>query len=252
MIFFPTGIAVTSEESARTYNKIFLLKWLDTGDSAIDAFVAYYNLQWVKSPESNWFVGAGPIDHNNGIEGTNDDIKKTKVIRDKQKLAPFTSNALDIVEGWSKKDDSRLYADKAELLSLKHQTEGFQWLMQNLKDTSVLKLRQKIYVLASHAKKFDIKDLVKKFIKHNDKLDYDDGFDEWKEVKSSLYELTDDGQFFVCSCPVGSEKYFCKHSVGLAIKFKNLKIPDAAKSVPLNEKRSRGRIAKNKGLLSHV
>ena len=47
---------------------------------------AYYNLQWVNSPERNWFVGAGPVDHNNGIEGTNDDIKKTKVIRDKQNL----------------------------------------------------------------------------------------------------------------------------------------------------------------------
>ena len=89
--------------------------------------------------------------------------------------------------------------------------------MQNQKDSSVLKLRQKLYVLATHAKKFGIKDLVKKFIKYNDKLDYD----EWKEVKSSVYELTDDGHFFVCSCPVGSKKYFCKHSVGLAIKFKN-------------------------------
>ena len=58
-------------------NELFLVKWLETGDERIDSFVAYYNLQWVNSPESNWFVGAGPVDHNNGIEGTNDDIKKT-------------------------------------------------------------------------------------------------------------------------------------------------------------------------------
>ena len=67
-------------------NELFLVKWLETGEEKIDSFVAYYNLQWVNSPESNWYVGAGPVDHNNGIEGTNDDIKKTKVIRDKQNL----------------------------------------------------------------------------------------------------------------------------------------------------------------------
>ena len=55
------------------------------------------------------------------------------MIRDKQKLAAFTSNALDIVEGWSRKDDSRLDAAKVDLLSLKDKTEGFQWIMQNQK-----------------------------------------------------------------------------------------------------------------------
>ena len=77
-----------------------------------------------------------------------------------RKLKSYEINKSLQLEGWSRKDDSRLYADKAELLSLKNQTEGFQWLMQNQKDSSVLKLRQKFYVLASHAKKFDIKDLV--------------------------------------------------------------------------------------------
>ena len=128
-------------------NELFLGKWLDTGTETIDAFVAYYNLQWVQSPESNWFVGAGPVDHNNGIEGTNEDIKKTKVIQDKQKLAAFTKNALDIVEGWSLKDESRLYASKADLVSLKHQTDGFQWLKKNQTITSILKFRGRYYIL---------------------------------------------------------------------------------------------------------
>ena len=50
----------------------------------------------------------------------------------------------------------------------------------------------------------------------------------------------------MCSCPSGSKKYFCKHSVGLAIKFKHGKIPYSAKSVPLNEKRFRGKPAKKR------
>ena len=55
----------------------------------------------------------------------------------------------------------------------------------------------------------------------------------------------------MCSCPSGSRKYLCKHSVGLATKFKHREIPDSAKSVPLNEKRSRGKPAKKKGWWSH-
>ena len=233
-------------------NELFLLKWLNAGDAKIDTFVAYYNLQWVQSAESNWFVGAGPIDHNNGIEGTNDDIKKRKTIRDKQPLGAFLQNALDIVEGWSKKDDSRLYCRKANLISLKHQTDGFQWLMQNQKSSSILKYRGNFYVLGSKAlPNLDIKDALKVFIEKKVTLAYDDGFDEWKRMKSSVYELIDDGEFFKCNCPAGMKKYFCKHYIGLSVKFKNYKIPDTAKSVPLAQKRTRGRPAKNKGWWSH-
>ena len=63
--------------------------------------------------------------------------------------------------------------------------------------------------------------------------------------------FTEHGDFFLCSCPSGSKKYFCKHNLGLAIKLKHLEIPASAKSVPLNEKRSRGRPAKNKGWWFH-
>ena len=114
----------------------------------------------------------------------------------------------------------------------------------------VLKFHGSFYVLAAHAKHLDIKDEVKKVVKNKDNLDYE-GFDEWKQSRTSVYELTEDGDLFKCSCPAGSKKYFCKHNIGLAIKFKNLQIPDSAKSVPLNEKRTRGRPAKNKGWWSH-
>ena len=89
-----------------------------------------------------------------------------------------------------------------------------------------VEIRGKYYVLATHAKHLDIKEVVKKFMKHNEDLDYSDGFDEWKETRASLYELAEDGNFFVCSCPSGSKKYFCKHSVGLTIKFKHRVIPE--------------------------
>ena len=96
-------------------NKMFYFKWLSLDIEKINDFIGYYNDTWVASTESNWFSGAGPIDHNNGIEGTNADIKKNKVLRSKQKLGSFIKNAVSIVDGWSKKDDSRLFCEKKDL-----------------------------------------------------------------------------------------------------------------------------------------
>ena len=59
-------------------NLMFYVKWLSLGDEKVDTFIGYYHEQWVNSAESNWFAGAGPIDHNNGVEATNKDIKKRR------------------------------------------------------------------------------------------------------------------------------------------------------------------------------
>ena len=57
---------------------MFYFKWLSLDVEKINEFIGYYHETWVNSTESNWFVGAGPIEHNNGIEGTNAEIK-TKI-----------------------------------------------------------------------------------------------------------------------------------------------------------------------------
>jgi uncharacterized Zn finger protein len=47
-----------------------------------------------------------------------------------------------------------------------------------------------------------------------------------------------------CNCPVFFKNYICKHIVGMAIRLKYCKPPPAAKTVPVGEKRKRGRPAK--------
>ena len=44
-----------------------------------------------------------------------------------------------------------------------------------------------------------------------------------------------------CTCPNFLKKYMCKHLIGMAIRLKLAKPPPAAKNVPINEKRRRGR-----------
>ena len=63
----------------------------------------------------------------------------------------------------------------------------------------------------------------------------------------TIYELKEDGNFFKCSCPYGQKHYFCKHNIAISIKLNKYAIPDNAISVPLQEKRKRGRPVKNKG-----
>ena len=60
-------------------NTMFYFKWLSLDVEKINEFIGYYHETWVNSTESNWFIGAGPTDHNNGLEGTNADIQKTNV-----------------------------------------------------------------------------------------------------------------------------------------------------------------------------
>ena len=52
-----------------------------------------------------------------------------------------------------------------------------------------------------------------------------------------------------CNCPAFFKNYICKHAVGMAIRLKYCKPPAAAKTVPIGEKRKRGRPAKAKPAL---
>ena len=49
-----------------------------------------------------------------------------------------------------------------------------------------------------------------------------------------------------CNCPAFLKNYICKHVVGMGIRLKHCKPPFAAKTVPIGEKRKRGRPAKVK------
>jgi uncharacterized Zn finger protein len=52
-----------------------------------------------------------------------------------------------------------------------------------------------------------------------------------------------------CTCPAFLKNYICKNVVGTAIRLKYCKPSTAAKTVPLGEKRKRGRPAKAKTAL---
>ena len=110
-----------------------------------------------------------------------------------------------------------------------------------------MKVGSSLFVLSTQAKVgTDLKSNVRKYMQGKNTGIYE-SFDDWKYLKTNIYELVEDGNFYKCSCGEGSKKYFCKHSIAMAIKFKGLEILDIAKSVPLTENRKRGRPKKNRG-----
>ena len=138
---------------------------------------------------------------------TYNDIKKTKLLRLNAKLGNFNPNAMSIVAQWSLKED---------------------------------------YVLSSELNRKNnppnLPELAKEFVKTQRHCDYD-SFNEWAKTKNTVYELKylESESIFRCTCPYGLKWVFCKHSVGLMIKFAGLEIPETAMAVPLHEHRQRGR-----------
>jgi uncharacterized Zn finger protein len=77
-------------------------------------------------------------------------------------------------------------------------------------------------------------------------------FETYQKCKESLWVVVFDEQDWkmsTCTCPIFSKSQICKHVVGIAITRKDYEVPPAAKSVPLGEKRKRGRPAKAKKAL---
>ena len=75
-----------------------------------------------------------------------------------------------------------------------------------MKNKSKIKLfRGKYYVLSENSSATeDLKTVLKNYMKK-----FDDGFDNWKYLKDTVYELTEHVDFFHCSCTFGLQIKQC-------------------------------------------
>lgn len=65
-----------------------------------------------------------------------------------------------------------------------------------------------------------------------------------------VYPVTGDNWAHAsCVCFDGLKKYLCEHIVGISLRLKVITAPPEAKSIPLGQRRKRGRPAKAKGAL---
>ena len=242
-----------NREEFDTIHRAFQQKWRKENNDDLNKFLSYFYKVWIFSQESNWFTGAGCLDHNNGLEAKNLDIKRTKVLRPKQPLGDFFKNAEDIVYGMSIKEDERLFCHQNELISKPEITTGWQWLQSNQKKSDIVEIRGKFYVKSSKAAfQEDLSMKAKELIRAKRINFAEKTFDDWNKIKGEVFELEKKSEIVTCTCPLGMQHRFCKHKVGLMIKHKIITIPESVMVLPIGAKNKRGRPRKIGGALSFV
>ncbi|CAF1431807.1 unnamed protein product [Rotaria magnacalcarata] len=203
---------------------LFMKKWKlhnkQTDQSILD-FLNYFDNEWLKS-NAGWYEGL-------------------------QLYVP-TSN---IVNNWSIERDTssinvKLFVTEPTI-SLKLWTLSYQWAKSTKDITCVPNDSSKKYYIPAR----DLQSITQANLdKYKNKKwttfnQFKKSFDIW------CIELENDSDWkkFKCNCPAFLKNYLCKHVVGMAIRLKYCKPPAAAKTVPIGEKRKRGRPTKAKPAL---
>ena len=235
-------------------------------------FFSYFRCQWVDSPVFRWYEGANPwsISNNQGIEGQNKQIKAAHTFKRRCPLGTFFTIVERMVEDFSKQDDKILFSGRINMLEdpefregLKLKTEGYQWLktmkvgsgdkilcIQKGKKYTVSESLEfqlgkvdQIWAVTSSSNsltELSLKDRAKLRIKMRETLSMA-SFDEYKAMRNSCWLLEErDGDFF-CDCPIGSKGKLCKHTVGMHYRQGFIEVTSQVRSVPLGQKRKRGR-----------
>jgi predicted DNA-binding antitoxin AbrB/MazE fold protein len=236
-------------------SSLFLKKWTmnnkQKNQSVLD-FLDYFQKEWLESNDG-WYEGVQLYvpSTNNALEATNRTIKDDGTFRERHVLSRFLQIASDIVNNWSKERDSssinaKIFATEPNIpLSL--WTSSYQWA-KSTKD--VIRIcnnsSETFYIPARDLKSITQAELTKyKKKKWTTFNMFRKSFDIW----CMEMEKNEDWRKAKCNCPMFLKNYICKHIVGMAIRLKLCKPPPAAKTIPIGEKRKRGRPAKAKPAL---
>lgn len=214
-------------------------------------FLNYFDHEWLQL-NNGWYEGIQMYapSTNNALESTNRAIKDDGTFRERHVLSRFLTVASNIVYNWSIERDpvsinAKIFATEPTI-SLELWTLSYQWAKLKKDIVCVSSNSLKVYYIPARDLKFITQaDLTKyKNKKWTTFNQFKKSFDIW------CMEMEDiDWKKSKCNCPAFFKNYICKHIVGMAIRLKYCKPPPAAKTVPLGEKRKRGRPAKAKSAL---
>ena len=231
---------------------LFMVKWRKKDDSRINDFLDYFEREWlIKYP--NWFEGAAveQPSTNNGIESTNAIIKKEHTMRERLPVGQFLNCMADMVEKWSRRRNPSstncLPVAENPSTSLKAWTDAYQWAARNVpvlqRDEGTITW---YYVTSSRMGEPITARLLKKFQRREDRWA---NFDDFKSWRTEVWTIVVSSASVTCTCPFFIKKRQCKHALGIKIRRKEVAVPPEAKSVPLGQRRKRGRPSKAKQAL---
>lgn len=244
----------TDDETFTTALNLFLKKWRDAGDGnsnqSIKDFLNYFEKTWLGENQF-WYEGASDQfpSTNNGLESTNSVIKKEQTLRERLPVGQFLEVLkVSLVEKWSyernpQNPNTKPFATTIKLTT-KIWTEAYQWvklkpkLFEEKEDKTTF-----FYTKSRNATEVLTQEDVQIWKDTHLKWECFDTFRKSQEiVKITLYS-ENDKMTSRCTCSSFLKQYVCKHSLGLLVIMKHAKVPIEAKSVPLGQKRKRGRPA---------
>lgn len=223
--------------------KLFFEKWKEEKE-----FLAYFKEQWVDH-NGNWYEGLRKFTPktDNALEGKNRWIKDSHTMRDRLPLVQFLNELLKMVNDWS----CDYIKDKVFItqptIDLPLWTSAYQWVKLSKRvivSQHLIDLDEKVYSFKIPSSNFDT--VVEFDLSHCKSLD------EFKKFAFAYYTVempSNNWRKGSCTCPSFYKMFICKHLVGMAMRYRLVEPPLAAKSVPLGQKRKRGRPKKAKHAL---
>ena len=172
-----------------------------------------------------------------------------------------------MVTEFSLKDDTNLitsrlcYIEEGSKDALKLKTEGYQWAKINQVGTNkILSINVGNKYTISYSEEFNLGKVdriwavdssenkiqmnliqrAKNRISQRKSLDVN-SFKEYKDMRTSCWLLEERDNDFFCDCPIGMKGKLCKHTIGMRYVTGKLEATSQVRSVPLGQKRKRGR-----------
>lgn len=221
--------------------KLFMDKWRDESPE----LVAYFENQWILK-NGNWYEAFAKLtpSTNNAVESNNRVMKDDHTLRERMDLGKFRTAIFEMISTWTMEYASGLKTVTIDAPEIKLDlwTKGYQFAKTNVKVTSRRHGSHIIYRSTSSDKIDDSTDWndfdsFKKnsFCFHDTKFEYPAKRENWLRSE--------------CDCRDYFKLYMCEHIIGISIRLKLVVPPVEAKSVPIGQKRKRGRPAKAKSAL---
>ena len=192
-----------------TFDKAYYLlvnKWTEkTFDETLSTLIGaffndYFTAQWVESEVKYWFASSNPfhIGNNQGLEGKNNDIKKSHTFRRRLRIPALFECILNMVHEWSREDDQELFVGRNDKIELKVKDAGYEWkrnndkigrilsvsssrqftVMENKKNIIHGKVMKLWIVPSSQTKSDDLKILAKNALKQRNEKNFE-SFDDY-------------------------------------------------------------------------
>lgn len=240
--------------------QLFLSKWSAMKNQEITNFLTYFTSEWIDK-NGSWYEGyaIGSPSTNNCLEAVNLTIKTEQTLRDRLPIARFMNLLMDkILRDWSlERDPLSINHKKFEIAptkSLALWTLAYQWATG---PASLLVPRKqqnadgsKLCYAAASGMPPVTSQSIAAYRAFFSNFSWQ-SFDQYVISRNSMWvvKLTESNwESASCTCQIFLKEYICKHILGIAIRLKYCDIavvPAAAKSVPIGEKRKKGR-PKNK------